>query len=328
MNKVAFLSDQLGVSDDEKRFKMWCDIYASHFGSLDFKRPECIPFRARCEFVQFGQVGVGIFAGTINRAGRTAYDLERDGKDDFFFVLNTGSTRLQAEQRGRTITIDPGQATLVSYSETGDFRGEDNNAWLGLVVAKDALRELVRSPDDQTVRHIDTSSDAFRHLTRYLSILVGPDDAICDPPLSEHVGKSLVELLALSLGAGRDVADIAGMSGLRAARTAEIIAAIRSGFANAACSPAQIAGKLRLSERYLQDLLAVTGATFSQRLMEARLQHALGMLESPTLDTLRIAEIARRSGFRSVPHFNRSFRRRFAVAPGDVRGRRHDRRDT
>ena len=49
------------------------------------------------------------------------------------------------------------------------------------------------------------------------------------------------------------------VSGLRAARVREIVAEIRTGFADPAFSPALLAAKLRMSERYIQYLLAATG---------------------------------------------------------------------
>jgi AraC-like DNA-binding protein len=43
------------------------------------------------------------------------------------------------------------------------------------------------------------------------------------------------------------------------------------------------------------------------------------MLAHPTHMTTKIAEIAYTAGFADVSHFNRVFRRRYGMAPSDVR---------
>jgi AraC-like DNA-binding protein len=70
----------------------------------------------------------------------------------------------------------------------------------------------------------------------------------------------------------------------------------------------------------MQDLLHETGRTFSERVMELRLQKARGMLSDPHHDRLKISDVAYASGFNEVSYFNRCFRRRFGVTPGQFRG--------
>jgi AraC-like DNA-binding protein len=164
---------------------------------------------------------------------------------------------------------------------------------------------------------------ALKHFRRYVSILLGPQGVPDDAVLKEHVGKTLLELMAFSLGAGRDAAEVVGMRSVRAARALEVIAEIKAGFADPSFSLTRAASKLRLSERYIQDLLAETGAVFTERVMEARLQNARTMLENRLHDRLAISDIANACGFNDVSYFNRRFRRRFGASPGKIRyGRR------
>jgi AraC-like DNA-binding protein len=209
----------------------------------------------------------------------------------------------------------------VTFSETADFRGHSENSWFSVTVPHQSLRELVTNVDDLLAQPLDPSNEAFRHLRQYVKISSEPDGVHNDAALIDHVGKSLLELIALSLGAGRDVSETVGMSALRAARTREIVALIQSGFADPLLSLARVAEKLRMSERYIQALLTETGSNFTARVLEARLQKARVMLESRAHDRLTIAEIAYACRFNEVPYFNRSFRRRFDASPGDVRKR-------
>src|SRR5882672_333441 len=102
--------------------------------------------------------------------------------------------------------------------------------------------------------------------------------------------------------------EVAGTRGLRAARLREILAEIHTGFADPAFSPQDIARKLRVTARYIQNLLQETGLTFTDRVLELRLLHARSMLANPHHDRLRIGEIASLCGFNEIPYFNRCFR--------------------
>src|SRR5204862_4300120 len=155
---------------------------------------------------------------------------------------------------------------------------------------------------------------------RYLAMLADPDWIGENPLLADHVGATLIDLIGLALGAGRDADEIARGRGLRAARLSEIFAEIRTGFADAAFSPRVIAAKFGLTPRYVQELLSETGASFTDRVLELRLQKARTMLADSRHDRLRVSEIAYGCGFSDISYFNRTFRRRFGTSPLQYRG--------
>ena len=128
--------------------------------------------------------------------------------------------------------------------------------------------------------------------------------------------------MALALGAGRDAAELAKTRGLRAARQHEIIREIANRFTDPDFSAQKLARQMSVTDRYVQDLLHECGASFSERVLELRLQRARAMVEDCHYDRLRIGEIANASGFNTIPYFNRSFRRRFGATPTQFRGRR------
>jgi AraC-like DNA-binding protein len=103
-------------------------------------------------------------------------------------------------------------------------------------------------------------------------------------------------------------------------RRSEALAAIESGFADPAFSPDDIARRLGVSARYIQNLLHETGLSFTARVLELRLQRARAMLADPRQDRMKVAEIAAASGFNEIPYFNRCFRRRFGASPTQFRG--------
>jgi AraC-like DNA-binding protein len=161
-------------------------------------------------------------------------------------------------------------------------------------------------------------------LRRYLELITGADGIGADEALDEHLGRTLLDLDALALGAGRDARELAHIRGLRAARLREVLHEIKINFADPRCSPHRVAQKLGLSARYVQDLLHETGTSFTERVTELRLQHARAMLASAQCDALKVIEIAGLCGFNEVSYFNRRFRARFGASPTQYRDRSDD----
>jgi AraC-like DNA-binding protein len=124
----------------------------------------------------------------------------------------------------------------------------------------------------------------------------------------------------LALGAGGDAAETARGRGLRVARTREILVEIGARFSDPAFSARVVALKFGLSPRYVQELVQETGSSFTERMLELRLQSARAMLAERRNDRMRIGDIALSCGFNEVSYFNRCFRRRFGCSPTQYRG--------
>ena len=163
------------------------------------------------------------------------------------------------------------------------------------------------------------SGEAVGHLYRYVDLLLskGPFDA--EGPLAGHIDTTMIDLLALALNAEGDGAELARVRGLKSARAQAIIAEIRARYFEPAFSVRDVARKLRLSPRYVQNLLGETGKSFVERVLELRLQRARSMLADRRRDRMRIGDIADACGFNEVSYFNRSFRRRFGASPREYR---------
>ena len=67
-----------------------------------------------------------------------------------------------------------------------------------------------------------------------------------------------------------------------------------------------MASSLNVSTRTLHRVLAACGETFGAMLIQARVDLAVRMLQSPLFDRLTTAEIGRRAGFSDASHFVRS----------------------
>jgi AraC-like DNA-binding protein len=174
----------------------------------------------------------------------------------------------------------------------------------------------------QSLRRSFQDADAgLRALDGCLGALLGSDQQH-DPALATLQIRDLV-LSALGLREQPPARD----RGINAARLGAVLVAIRGRAGERGLNPADVARQAGISVRYLHRLLEPTGRTFSQHLLEQRLERARAELRNPER-RLRIAAIAFASGFSDISHFNRSFRRAFGDTPYGMRVRAARRRQS
>ncbi|TPI12746.1 helix-turn-helix domain-containing protein [Mesorhizobium sp. B4-1-3] len=319
MKKNVFSSlDLPGNLDDRARFALWQDIHVAEIWSVEYAISANRPFAAAIEATAIGPVVLGQMAGTIQHASRKARNIAEDSRDGYLLLINHGDTKLSGVQVGRDYSVGNGEAALVSASEALEMSGGNSNVWANIVVPREILQGAFAHVEDRLALTVAADNEALCMLTRYCNFLeAGP--ALVSPDLVTHATETIVDLIGLATGAKGEPAELAGLRGLRAARLQAILDKIRDNFADPAISAQRVAQQLRLSPRYVHDLLQETGVSFAERILELRLQRAHRMLSDRRNDRMRISEIALLSGFSDVSYFNRCFRRRFGSTPTGAR---------
>ncbi len=89
-------------------------------------------------------------------------------------------------------------------------------------------------------------------------------------------------------------------------------------------SATQVAGQLRVSEATLRRKLAAERISFSEILIDARMSHALSLLQATDLT---IRDIAKEVGYESSSRFAMRFRDRFGNSPNLLRKENHQDQD-
>ena len=139
------------------------------------------------------------------------------------------------------------------------------------------------------------------------------------------VSSHVYDLVALALGADRDVAENARAGGLAAARLNEAKAYVLAHLRRPGLSLAEIAKLQGVTPRYLRMLFEREGVTFSQFVRDRRLELAHRMLSSDRFADRSISLIAYDAGFGDLSHFNHAFRARYGATPSDIRAQRWSR---
>lgn len=318
MQRFAFSSHDLPAGlDDRARFIHWRDLYSSLYGAADMVQSADLPFSARMNAALFGTVAVSRIDMAVDEMSRRSNDLARD---DIYFGMNRGPSVATIHQQGREGMLPPGALTLFAVTEPVRLAARKGFSGDVIAIPRSRLLERVPGAEDLIAATLDAETPATRYLFRYVDFLLRLDEPM-DAAVAGHIETTLLDLTELVLASECESARLARVRGLRGVRLQHILAEIRAGYCNPAFSASAVARKVGMSVSYVQKILYETGATFSERVAELRLNRAREMLSDPRHDRLKVIDIALECGFGDVSYFNRSFRQRFGASPVHFRGR-------
>jgi AraC-like DNA-binding protein len=146
----------------------------------------------------------------------------------------------------------------------------------------------------------------------------GPDEAA-------HVGQAAAELAAALLARACRAEQTLTPESRARDLVVRITAFIEGNLADPALSPAAVAAAHHISLRYLQRLLRSAGASPAAWIRQRRLEHCRADLEATHLRERPVHEIGARWGLTDAAEFNRAFRSRYGMPPGQYRASRRAR---
>jgi AraC-like DNA-binding protein len=231
--------------------------------------------------------------------------------DDLFFGINVAGAGL-ARQRGREVAVASGAAVALDLCD-GAF-----------TVLRPAASKVIgvrvprRSVATQrtALQLVPSDTAAVQLLTRYLRSARGTP-----VPSSEQLADAfvthIVDLIALSLR-GAD-ARPAPDDSIRAVRLFTIKSDIEQCITDSSLTASAVAARHGISTRYLHKLFEYDATTYSQFVLDRRLELARRRLRDPRYAGRTITAIASDAGFGDLSYFNRTFRRRYDVTPSLAR---------
>lgn len=269
-----------------------------------------------------GLPGLQFFTGKMEGVSYRRIRQCTDPTDDACLTFNPRGQHAIAH-RGREIVLGEGEATLLSLTEVLDFTNSPPGDFLVLRFPKRELLSRLCPAQDYFMKPIPSDAPALRLLTSYVQI-VQQDDTAGDHNFHQSIVSHFYDLMAVTIGATADAAEIAQHGGLRAARLHAIKRDVTRSLHQPGLSIATLAGKHGVTPRYVQRLFELEGTTFTEYVLAQRLARAHRLLTDPRRDGDKISAVAYDCGFNDVSYFNRAFRRHFAAAPSDIRaqGRR------
>ena len=311
---IHFSLDRVPERDRPAMFR---EFFGREVIKYDLERLPDVPFEVDVKLQ--AMPGLMMMSGRAcgSQNTRTRATLAADPTDDIAMVVNLSGPLRIMHSEGDLI-LDDGEAALVPMDEICSFTHRPPGGILALRVPRKDFAPLVAGIDASYFRRIPNCTAALKLLTDYIKVA---QDAqrIETPELQHLVAHHVYDLMALAVGATRDGSEIAECRGVRAARLQALKDDIAKNIDQPDLSVGALAHRHRCTPRFVQRLFEMDGTTFTDYVLEQRLAHAYRHLTDPRHDRDKISAVAWDSGFGDVSYFNRAFRRRYGLAPSDVR---------
>jgi AraC-like DNA-binding protein len=308
---LRLVSDALPERD---RLAVWRELYGREMLRLEHEPlDEMKLFRVDMTLRRLPDLGMVRADLSPLRVGRSRA-LIADGNDAVTFQI--ASAAGFAAQLGREVEVAAGAAIGLSNADVGKFDFPLGARVLALSLTRRMLAALVHDLEDALVQPVETGSEAVWLLKHYVDLL-DETPTLSAPELIELSVTHVYDLVALSFGATRDAAELAGGRGVRAARLAAAKEFVSKHLHRQDLRASSVAAYLHVTPRYVQMLFESEGRSFSEFVLAKRLALAYRMLLVDPRE--KISAIAISAGFGDLSYFNRTFRRRFQRTPSEVR---------
>jgi AraC-like DNA-binding protein len=262
--------------------------------------------------------GLAVIQGeTSGNSARRTQRLLSDGNDDLVLTINRSGFSLNS-QVGRECGLGVGSAVLLSNAELGGQEFPAPATVLGLRIPRRRLAGLVATPEDALIQAIPASAAPLALLVDYVETGLRTN-RLTSPELRHLFATHVHDLVALTIGASREITEIARGRGLAAAKLNAAKRDVVRHLDGAELNIVNVAGRLGATPRYLQMLFEAEGTTFTEYVVAQRLARAHRMLSDPRFLDRSVTTIAFDVGFGHLSYFNRVFRRQYGATPSEVR---------
>jgi AraC-like DNA-binding protein len=297
----------------------WREEVGRHLLRLDFEPSHDESFRAIVEpLLMRGALRVTRCTLGRGRVSRGAH-LAKCGEPSHTLLI--ANRRLSITHRGQDVTLQQGDATVLKDFEPGEVAGGQGVHFAALTLANDGSELWCGFDCLASGWRMPAHHPALELLRGYLGLLSRRRLDGFQSDLAFVVERQLLDLAQLAIEPG-NAPMRTEEEAPSSVKLAQILILIERNFRNPSLNPEMVAGKVGVSRRYLFRLLKGSGASFTERILAARLGAAHAELVGQDGGSNRIGEVALTVGFSDISYFNRCFRERYGLSPSEARDAR------
>lgn len=297
----------------KQQFGYWREVLCEAFTALDSVPQSPHDYRSTVVLHELAEVNAVALSSFAQDVLRGSAEIRRRA-DEYFFANLQLSGRCMVEQDGRRIEVAPGSFYLVDTTRpyrlhfTEDFRA------LSFRLPHGQLLPRLKHPRKCTAVRVDASSGLGGLAVAQMHGLMRCASSL-DAGTAQRLAFTLTELISISVG-GTIPSNEQSRDELRRAFRQSIVLEVRARATDPGLSVAAVAGRFRVSPRYLHGVFAELGSSFAQEVLGQRLNAAAQALRHSSAS---ITDVAMASGFGDLSHFGRMFRRHFGNTPREWR---------
>lgn len=305
---------------ERERFAYYREAICEAFMDLAPEHGGDAPFSARVECVPLGDGAVNRVRASPHPVNRTRAEIGRSARQCYYLNLQLGAV-CDIRQGDRGIALRAGQVGIFDSGRPFELRHPspaDVNV-ASFWVPHEAL-DAIAAPGARFDGLMLSTHPRLGPLILATTRTLNEQATRLTDAEARALFASLLQLVALAAADGPP--PVAHEAALRPALWSALMRFVEARLDDPALSVAAAAAHLGVSKRYVHRLCEGTGRSFSEHVLDRRLDRVLGELTAPPpldRDPPAIAEIAYASGFADLSHFNRRFKARFGATPRAVR---------
>lgn len=300
----------------KEKFSYWREVLCQAYVALDPRPMGEQGFSGRVAAHLLSTINVTTIASSRQAVHRGPAEIRRMPVEVYFLNLQVrGQCRMC--QSGRDVLLQPGDFAIVDSTQPylNDYCSDDWEQH-SFRIPHHLLRPLLRHPEHRTATRVSEDGGLGTIAINLLKSIAARADSVPDGAAAQ-LGESLVDLVALSLGATA-VATESARDNVRRSLCDTIRHHVELNAADPSLSPVTVAQHFRISPRYLHKVLEEGGRSFGRILLDSRLARCAEDLADNAAD-VSISQIAYRWGFNDLSHFSRSFRARYGQTAREFR---------
>lgn len=273
-----------------------------------------LPFDARCVLTTRPDIGL---RSCFAPASRWIWPPERNGEDALQVLVRPAESRVVIRQGERRAVLRAREAAVLILDSPVEFVLSQPGRIDVIELAPDLL-PLSGDKAAGLMCAIPRANPGLQALSHYGALLLRGLLPLNSPEL-QALAKAHVHALVDAALSGREAAAPVVATDRRAGRLAAIKADIEARLERRDLGVEMIATLHGVSARVVQKLFESEGRTFSDYVLERRLDRAWHRLVTADGAGQTISAVAYEVGFGDLSYFNRSFRKRFGRPPSQVR---------
>lgn len=296
------------------RLPYWREVLCEAFTALATEPQESPSRRSMVALHEFADVN-GVALSSFSQHISHGLPEIRRRNDAFFFINYQIEGMCRAEQDGREIRVDPGQFYLVDTTRPYRLNFTETFHTLSFRFPNAQLAHLLgNDPRRVTARRVDAHEALGGLAASHMRELIR-----CAADVPSDVGASLADTLGrlVALAISRQApSDASSQAQTRRVFHDSIERYVRDHATRSDISVAAVAARFKISPRTVQALFAERGSSFTQTVLESRLETASRALMRKDAS---VTQVAFNCGFGDSSYFGRAFRRRYGCTPRDWR---------
>jgi len=300
-----------------ERFDYWHEVVCRNLVDLDFRLVGEGQFDAAFHGTPINGLDLCRIKASPHSAQRSAEGISRADSSAlvFNFVL---SGSLIAEQDGRLAHLKIGDGALCDA--TRPYKLQSNEAFELACVRLPREQCLGRIPHLHRLSACNLSErgELAPMVFGYLSHLVDRAPNLTSPAAGLKISQNFKDLLLAMLAEFAEALPHS-LTEYRSLALMRVKEAVERNVHDPDLTTAAISAELKLSPRYINQLLEAEGTSLSRYIWSRRLDRSAEQLKDPALRARSVSQIAMDNGFNDLSHFSKAFRSKFGLAPRDYR---------